>query len=154
MRALAGGQTVRVRNPSAVRPWQHVLEPLGGYLMLAERLTQSDAFATAFNFGPRDEDAVPVAALVELVLGHWGDGRWEAVAETDAPHEAGLLRLDCRRAHERLGWRPALTLKEAAELTVTWYRAAVGGASPGALFELGVEQVGWYEKRWQAARQP
>ena len=81
-------------------------------------------------------------------------GRWEAVAETDAPHEAGLLRLDCRRAHERLGWRPALTLKEAAELTVTWYRAAAGGASPGALFELGVEQVGWYEKRWQAARQP
>jgi CDP-glucose 4,6-dehydratase len=154
MRALAGGQTVRVRNPSAVRPWQHVLEPLGGYLMLAERLSESDHVATAFNFGPRDEDAVPVAALVELVLGHWGDGRWEAVAETDAPHEAGLLRLDCRRAHERLGWRPALTLKEAAELTVTWYRAAAGGASPGALFELGVEQIGWYEKRWQAARQP
>ncbi|HEY2996140.1 MAG TPA: CDP-glucose 4,6-dehydratase [Methylomirabilota bacterium] len=154
MRALGGGQTVRVRNPSAVRPWQHVLEPLGGYLMLAERLVESDRFATAFNFGPRDEDAVPVAALVELVLGHWGDGRWEAVAETDAPHEAGLLRLDCRRAHERLGWRPALTLKEAAELTVTWYRAAAGGASPGALFELGVEQIGWYEKRWQAARQP
>jgi len=157
MRALAGGQTVRVRNPSAVRPWQHVLEPLGGYLTLAERLVDSDAVATAFNFGPRD-DAVPVAALVELMLGLWGDGRWEAAAETDAPHEAGLLRLDCRRARERLGWRPVLTLKEAAELTVTWYRAASGAesgaTSPAALFDLGREQIAWYEKRWQAARQP
>lgn len=154
VRALAHGETVRVRNPSAVRPWQHVLEPLGGYLVLAERLVESDAFATAFNFGPRDDDAVPVAALVELLLGLWGDGRWEAVAEADAPQEAGLLRLDCRRAHERLGWRPVLTLKEAAELTVTWYRAAGGAASPAALFDLGREQIAWYEKRWQAARQP
>src|SRR5262249_46598381 len=90
IRALARNETVRVRNPSAVRPWQHVLEPLGGYLMLAERLVESDAFATAFNFGPRDDDALPVAALVELVLALWGDGGWEAVAETHAPHEAGL----------------------------------------------------------------
>jgi CDP-glucose 4,6-dehydratase len=153
MRALAGGQTVRVRNPSAVRPWQHVLEPLRGYLMLAEQLVETDAVATAFNFGPADDDALPVAALVELVLGLWGDGRWEAVAETNAPHEAGLLRLDCRRARERLGWRPLLTLKEAAELTVTWYRRA-SEASPAALFDLSVEQIGWYEKRWQTARRP
>ena len=154
IRALVRGETVRVRNPSAVRPWQHVLEPLGGYLMLAERLTESEAFATAFNFGPRDDDAVPVAAVVEMVLGLWGDGRWEAVTEEDAPHEAGLLRLDCRRAHQRLGWRPVLTLKEAAELTVTWYRAAAAATTPAALFDLGLEQIASYEKRWQAARRP
>ena len=154
MRALARGETVRVRNPSAVRPWQHVLEPLGGYLTLAERLVESDAFATAWNFGPRDEDAVPVAALVELVLGLWGDGRWQAVAEATAPHEAGLLRLDWTQARQRLGWRPVLTLKEAAELTVAWYRAAADGATPPALYDLGVEQIASYEKRWRAAREP
>ena len=154
MRALARGETVRVRNPSAVRPWQHVLEPLGGYLTLAERLVESAEFATAFNFGPRDDDAVPVAALVELVLGLWGDGRWEAVSETGAPHEAGLLRLDWSRARQRLGWRPVLTLKEAAELTVAWYRAAEASTSAAALYDLGAEQIAWYEKRWQAAREP
>jgi len=110
--------------------------------------------ATAFNFGPADDDALSVAALVELVLGLWGDGCWEAVAEANAPHEAGLLRLDCRRARERLGWRPLLTLKEAAELTVTWYRRASEAASPAALFDLSLEQIAWYEKRWQAARRP
>ena len=154
MRALAGGQLVRVRNPSAVRPWQHVLEPLRGYVMLAEQLVETDAVATAFNFGPADDDALPVAALVELVLGLWGDGRWEAVAEANAPHEAGLLRLDCRRARERLGWRPLLSLKDAVELSVTWYRKASEAASPATLFDLSVEQIGWYEKRWQAARRP
>ena len=154
MRARARGETLRVRNPGAVRPWQHVLEPLGGYLALAERLVESDAFATAFNFGPRDEDAVPVAALVELVLGLWGGGRWDAVTEPDAPHEAGVLRLDWGRARERLGWRPALTLKEAAELTVAWYRAASASTPPSALYDLGVEQIAWYEQRWQAAREP
>ena len=153
MRALARGETIRVRNPSAVRPWQHVLEPLGGYLMLAERLVESETFATAFNFGPREDDAVPVAALVEAVLGLWGDGRWEAVTDTGAPHEAGLLRLDCRRARQRLGWRPVLTLKEAVELTVDWYRAAAS-MPPAALHELSRQQIAAYEKRWQAAREP
>jgi len=154
VRALAQGETVRVRNASAVRPWQHVLEPLGGYLLLAERLVESEAYATAFNFGPRDDDAVPVATLVELMLGLWGEGRWEAVTEAEAPHEAGLLRLDWTRARERLGWRPVLTLKEAAELTVTWYRAAVAATPSAALYDLGLEQIASYEKRWQAAREP
>jgi CDP-glucose 4,6-dehydratase len=154
VRALTRGETVRVRNASAVRPWQHVLEPLGGYLLLAERLVESDAYATAFNFGPRDDDAVPVATLVELMLGLWGEGRWEAVTEAGAPHEAGLLTLDWTRARERLGWRPVLTLKEAAELTVTWYRAAVAASPSSALYDLGLEQIASYEKRWQSAAQP
>jgi CDP-glucose 4,6-dehydratase len=154
IRALQRGAPLRVRHPSAVRPWQHVLEPLGGYLLLAERLVESDGFATAWNFGPDDDDAVPVAAVVELVLGLWGGGRWEAAPDPTAPHEAGLLRLDATRARERLGWRPALTLKEAAELTVDWYRAATAGATPGRLWELALEQIARYETRCQAVRQP
>lgn len=151
MRALARGETVRVRNPAAVRPWQHVLEPLSGYLTLAERLSESDAFAGAWNFGPRDDDAVSVAALVELLVGLWDGGRWEAAAEVEAPHEAGLLRLDCTKARERLGWQPLLTLKERAELTVAWYRAASATITSQRLYELSVEQIRQYEQRWEAA---
>jgi CDP-glucose 4,6-dehydratase len=154
MRALARGQTVEIRHPAAVRPWQHVLEPLGGYLTLAERLAESEAFAGAWNFGPRDDDAVPVAALVELLLGLWEGGRWEAAVEEQAPHEAGLLRLDWTKARERLGWRPLLTLKEAAELTVAWYRAAAAPTAAQRLHELSLEQIRQYEKRWQGAREP
>jgi CDP-glucose 4,6-dehydratase len=154
MRSLVRGETVRVRNPAAVRPWQHVLEPLGGYLMLAQRLTESEAFAEAWNFGPREEDAVPVAALVELLLARWDGGRWEAAPEEEPPHEAGLLRLDWTKANERLGWRPVLTLKEAAEFTVAWYRAAAVTTAARRLHELSLEQIRQYEKRWQVAREP
>jgi CDP-glucose 4,6-dehydratase len=151
VRALGRGEPLRVRNPASVRPWQHVLEPLGGYLMLAERLCGDDAWAGAWNFGPREEDAVPVATLADLLLALRDGSRWEAGPEPAAPPEAGQLRLDCRRAHSRLGWRPVLTLKEAVALTVDWYRAAEDGASPAALHELSVEQVRHYEGRWRVA---
>jgi CDP-glucose 4,6-dehydratase len=154
MRALARGETVKLRNPAAVRPWQHVLVPLSGYLALAERLAERDGFAGAWNFGPRDDDAVPVAALVELLLASWDGGRWEAAVEDEPAHEAGLLRLDWTKARERLGWRPLLTLKEAAALTVTWYRAAAAPITPARLLELSIEQIRDYEKRWLAAREP
>ncbi|HET7344224.1 MAG TPA: CDP-glucose 4,6-dehydratase [Methylomirabilota bacterium] len=153
MRALVRGEALRVRHPTAVRPWQHVLEPLAGYLRLAERLTESEAFAGSWNFGPREDDAVPVATLVELLLGLWDGGHWEAAPEDSAPHEAGLLRLDWTKARERLGWRPLLTLKEAAELTVAWYRAAAG-ATADACHRLTLEQIAQYEARWQPAREP
>jgi CDP-glucose 4,6-dehydratase len=152
MRALARGEAVRVRNPEAVRPWQHVLEPLGGYLRLAERLTGGQAEG-AWNFGPHQEDAVQVATLVELVLGTWDSGGWEAASDVDAPPETSVLRLDWSKAQQVLDWHPALTLKEAVELTVAWYRAAAGGAPAPSLYELGVEQIHHYEKRWQAARE-
>jgi CDP-glucose 4,6-dehydratase len=154
MRALDRGEPVRVRNPAAVRPWQHVLEPLGGYLMLAERLCAADDVTGAWNFGPRDEDAVPVATLMELVLGFCNGGRWEAAPEPGGPHEAPALRLDATHARARLGWRPALTLKEAAELTVAWYRAAAAGAQADALHALSVEQIRHYEGRWRTAPAP
>jgi CDP-glucose 4,6-dehydratase len=154
MRALRGGEPVRVRNPSAVRPWQHVLEPLGGYLLLAERLCGAGDFTGAWNFGPCEEDAVPVATLVELALGFGEGGRWEFAPEPGAPHEAPALRLDAGRARTRLGWRPALTVKEAAELTMAWYRAEAAGAASDALHALSVEQIRHYQGRWRTASGP
>jgi CDP-glucose 4,6-dehydratase len=154
MRALGRGEPIRVRNAAAVRPWEHVLEPLGGYLRLAERLSESTDYAGAWNFGPRDADAVPVATLVSLITGLWEGARWESAPEGAAPHEAGLLRLDWSKARTRLGWHPGLTLKEAIELTVAWYRAAADSRSPRGMFELSVEQIRHYETRWLAVREP
>ena len=153
MRALVAGEPIRVRNPAAVRPWEHVLEPLGGYLRLAERLAASDTFAGAWNFGPRDADAVSVGVLADLIVGQWEGARWEATPEGNPPHEAGLLRLDWSKARTRLGWHPGLSLKEAVALTVRWYRAAAGSASPQAMHELSVEQIHHYQAQWQTARE-
>jgi CDP-glucose 4,6-dehydratase len=150
VRALEADRPVLVRNPASVRPWQHVLEPLAGYLVVAERLCRGDRAAGAWNFGPREEDTVPVATLVDLVVGEWGGGRWQAAGAADAPAEAATLRLDSSRAQARLGWRPVLTLKEAVTLTVTWYRAAAAGATDEALHALCLEQIAHYEERWRA----
>jgi CDP-glucose 4,6-dehydratase len=154
MRALMAGEPIRVRNAAAIRPWEHVLEPLGGYLRLAERLAADETYAGAWNFGPRDGDAVSVAALTDLIVGHWDGARWESRPEADAPHEAGLLHLDCSKARTQLGWHPELTLKEAVELTVAWYRAAAGTASERAMYGLSVEQIRHYQQRWRATPEP
>jgi CDP-glucose 4,6-dehydratase len=127
-RAAAARQPVRIRNPKAVRPWQHVLEPLAGYLLLAERLfTEGSRFAEAWNFGPADADARPVAEVMDKVVRLWGEGlRWEP--DTAAhPHEAQLLRLDSAKARGTLGWRPRLPLDEALAWTVDWYKAQLRG---------------------------
>ena len=154
MRALVQGEPIRVRNARAVRPWEHVLEPLGGYLRLAERLAGDATFAGAWNFGPRDSDAVPVATLADLIVGQWNGARWESKPEDDAPHEAGLLRLDWSKARTRLGWHPGLTIKEAVELTVCWYRAAAGASPERAMYDLSVDQIRHYQQRWQAVQGP
>ena len=154
IRALVQGEPIRVRNPAAVRPWEHVLEPLGGYLLLAEHLAGNPAFAGAWNFGPREGDAVCVGTLADLIVGQWDGARWESKPETDAPHEAGLLRLDWSKARTRLGWHPGLTIKEAVELTVGWYRAAAGPASARAMYDLSIEQIHLYQQRWHAIQEP
>ena len=126
MRALAAGRTVLVRNPHSVRPWQHVLEPLSGYLRLASlQLTAPDRFAEAWNFGPSAEDARTTGQIADLVIKYWGSGSWASPADDpSAPHEAGLLKLDSAKARERLGWRPAYSAAEGLSRTVAWYRAA------------------------------
>lgn len=128
-RALAAGRTVAIRNAASIRPWQHVLDPLSGYLMLAARqLTAPDSFSEAWNFGPAPDQHFPVSAVVESVIRHWGSGSSVLASEGAAPREAGVLRLDCGKARTRLGWRPLYDLDSGIRETVAWYKAA---SSPG-----------------------
>jgi CDP-glucose 4,6-dehydratase len=128
MRALADGQTIAVRRPEATRPWQHVLEPLGGYLMLAEHLSKADqTFSSAFNFGPNPEANRSVQELVEEALRHW-PGSWIDQRDPQSPHEAGLLQLESSKARQMLGWQPRWDFSTTVERTVGWYRAVHQGA--------------------------
>ncbi len=137
-RALASGRPVAVRNPRAVRPWQHVLEPLSGYLMLAARqLEKPSAFAEAWNFGPDDGSALTAAEVAELAVSAWGSGRWTAAVDPTAPHEAGLLSIDSAKARERLGWHPAYGAREAVARAIAWYRAAHERDFDAPTFTLG-----------------
>ena len=124
MAAFARKEPVLIRNPHAVRPWQHVLEPLRGYLTLAERLfTDGSSYAEAFNFGPREEDAQPVEWVVSKIAAKWGSSAVWNVDLGAHPHEASFLRLDISKASHRLNWRPVLNLDAALQLTVDWTRA-------------------------------
>jgi len=122
IRALRRGRAIRVRNPRATRPWQHVLDPLGGYLTLAARLSASGQLVGAYNFGPSAGGNRTVAEVVREVLRHW-PGRWQRTTEQTAPHEAGLLQLDNRLARKEFGWRPRWGFKETILQTVRWYQA-------------------------------
>jgi CDP-glucose 4,6-dehydratase len=147
--ALAARKPIPVRNPHAVRPWQHVLEPLFGYLLLGARLAGAGIDAPercceAFNFGPRAEDARPVKDVVEALVECWGSGSWEDRHDPSAPHEAGLLRLAIEKAQARLGWAPRWRFDETFRRTVEWYRAFHGGASPADLAALCLKQAKEY----------
>jgi CDP-glucose 4,6-dehydratase len=124
LRAIEGQQKVYIRNPNAVRPWQHVLEPLSGYLTLAEKLyCEGSAFAEAFNFGPAQEDAKPVQWLVKQFTQSWGDSASWQLDDGKHPHESHYLKLDCSKAHSRLGWRPRWNLSETIDAIIIWHKA-------------------------------
>ena len=147
-RAATGKEPLRIRNPKAVRPWQHVLEPLSGYLVLAERIaTEGRRYAEAWNFGPDEHDARSVEDVVNRVVARWGDGlRWE-LDRGAHPHEAKLLSIDSGKARKRLGWKPRLTLDEALEWTVDWYGAFMRGDD---VRKLTMEQIAKYGTMVQA----
>jgi CDP-glucose 4,6-dehydratase len=133
MRAALADEAVRVRNPNSIRPWQHVLNPLSGYLVLAQGLCESTDFATGWNFGPPDEDARPVGWIVERMAELWPDRlRWELDAGPH-PHEARYLKLDSSRARGRLGWRPPVALDETLQSIIDWYQALRDGADMRAV---------------------
>jgi CDP-glucose 4,6-dehydratase len=127
MTAALEHRPVLVRNPDAVRPWQHVLNPLEGYLLLAERLWNDRTWADGWNFGPEEADERPVRAVVERMAELWGDGLAWVRDEREQPQETDVLRLDSSRARERLGWAPRWDLEQALESIVTWYRAYQAG---------------------------
>jgi CDP-glucose 4,6-dehydratase len=133
MRAALAGDQVRVRNPNSIRPWQHVLNPLGGYLVLAQSLWDSPEQAAGWNFGPPDDDARPVGWIVERMAELWpAELRW-AFDDGPHPHEARYLKLDSSRARTRLGWRPRVGLDAALSSIVEWYRALSEGADMRAV---------------------
>lgn len=133
MRAALAGEHVRVRNPNSIRPWQHVLNPLSGYMVLAQALWDSPEHAAGWNFGPVEEDARPVGWIVRRMSELWpAELRW-TLDDGPHPHEARYLKLDSSRARTRLGWRPLLGLSSALEATVDWYRQLHAGADMRAV---------------------
>jgi CDP-glucose 4,6-dehydratase len=142
LRAFEQNQPVTIRNPHATRPWQHVLEPLSGYLTLAEHLyTHGQAYAEGWNFGPKDDDAKPVQWIVEHMVHSWGKGAtWQQDGGVH-PHEANYLKLDISKAKGRLGWQPRWPLATALELITTWHQ---GHLAKGDMKKLCLAQIQQY----------
>jgi CDP-glucose 4,6-dehydratase len=143
---LAGfeqGRKVEIRNPHAIRPWQHVMEPLRGYLTLAEQLFEhGPSFGEGWNFGPNDEDAKPVGWIVEEMASLWGtDAQWQ-IDNGEHPHEAHFLKLDISKARSRLNWHPALRLKDALALIIDWSKQRLVGAN---MRQLTLNQLRTYQ---------
>jgi CDP-glucose 4,6-dehydratase len=140
--ALIGDGTVTIRNPSAIRPWQHVLEPLWGYLLLGARLmTEPARYSGAWNFGSRQSDAIPVESMVKRSIAEWGSGEYTIDIDEQAPHEANLLRLDSTRAARELNWQPTFDVDEAIQITLAWYREALlNSRCPSELVDNDIER--------------
>jgi CDP-glucose 4,6-dehydratase len=128
VRSLKDHRVIEVRNPHAIRPWQHVLEPLAGYLLLGGHLKENAAaYAKAYNFGPLPEGHLSVADLVKMAINMWGEGNWEDRSSSDAVHEASTLKLDITKARMELGWSPKLDAHAAVQWTLEWYREPDAG---------------------------
>ena len=143
VRALLAGELPQIRNPDSIRPWQHVLDALSGYLLVAERLLEGrDQFACGWNFGPSDDDTQPVRWIVDRMLSAWGsDLQWEQ-PKLVQPHEAVLLKLDCSKARGELGWKPRLRLEDALRKVVEWHSEVANG---GDAREISRRQLNEYE---------
>lgn len=143
LRAFEKQQPVLVRNPMATRPWQHVLEPLSGYLILAEKLyTEGKSYAEAWNFGPRDEDVQPVEWILNHMTEHWGEGASWQLDTNPQPHEAQLLKLDISKAAARLKWRPRWSLAHTLDSIVDWQQAWLQGED---MHQKTLEQIYHYQ---------
>jgi CDP-glucose 4,6-dehydratase len=144
IRGFCSGHAVLIRRPSAIRPWQHVLEPLRGYIVLSERLLQPERrCAAAYNFGPSDDDAWPVEKIASKLVEMWGQGvSWRLDLDTGA-HESNYLRLDASRARLELGWQPRLNIGAALESTMAWYRAWSRGEN---MADFTTHQIAEYEE--------
>ena len=128
LKGFEKSEPVVIRNPLSTRPWQHVLEPLSGYLVLAQKLYEKgDDFAEAWNFGPRDEDCRPVNWILDNMVKKWGAGASWELDKNSNPHEAGYLKLDCTKAAGKLNWHPNWKLEDTLELIVDWHQAWISG---------------------------
>jgi CDP-glucose 4,6-dehydratase len=144
IRALSHQEEIVLRYPQAVRPWQHVLDALGGYLLIAAKLCQDGAsYAGPWNLGPDDQVAWTVEKVVQEIIRLWGGGSCRVDGQAQ-PHEARWLQLDCRKARTRLGWRPQYDVREALSLSIDWYRRFYGQATPADLCRLTESQIAAY----------
>ncbi|MDM0008848.1 CDP-glucose 4,6-dehydratase [Variovorax sp. J22G73] len=142
LRAFGDQRDSVIRNPGAIRPWQHVLEPLRGYMMLAEKLySEGPAWAQAWNFGPNDSDARPVSWIADQLAVLWGNGaRWRTETEIAQPHEANWLKLDCSKARQDLGWIPRWDLTRSLAAIVDWQQAWIEGCEMAEYTHKQIEQ--------------
>lgn len=148
VRALIQGDAPLIRSPGSIRPWQHVLEALGGYLLIAGRLLQGCEWAaTPWNFGPADSDVQPVSWIADRLTAGWGAQGWDS-GNQFGPHEANILKLDCAKARSVLGWSPTLTLGDALAMIVDWHRPVAQGADPQ---KITYSQLDEYRFRFHSA---
>ncbi len=147
LRAIAKGEPVAIRSPGAIRPWQHVLEPLSGYLILARKLYEDGvAYADGWNFGPHEGDVKPVAWIVEHIARTWGPAAsWRLDADPH-PHEAHYLKLDCSKARGDLGWKPRWNIEQAIDRIVLWHKAREAGAD---MRQVSLHQIAQYSSSGQ-----
>jgi len=138
--ALQAGRPVRIRNPHAVRPWQHVLEPLSGYLLLARRLYEQGCdYAGGWNFGSDSDDAWPVERIVRRLCEKWGNGSRYVIDQGNHPHEAGFLRLDSTKAKTLLDWQPRWSLEQALDATIDWVQGYRSGRDAAEICRSQIE---------------
>lgn len=141
IRALQKEQPIIIRNPQATRPWQHVLEPLSGYIMLgSEMLKGNRSVSGSWNFGPREDEVRSVNDVTQAVITHWGNGVVHLDNNVNHPHEATLLQLDCSKARTQLGWSPQWNFATTMEKTVSWYRAVHSGAKASSITRQQLEE--------------
>jgi CDP-glucose 4,6-dehydratase len=144
MRALMNGRAIPMRRPDSVRPWQHVLEPLQGYLLLAARLQSDPTLAEAWNFGPLEKQGITARLLIEKLIDLWGSGSWIHTDPDFVGKETGLLQLSWTKAANQLGWQPVYTWQEALAEIVAWFKAFQAQAD---MYEVGLAHLGAYEEK-------
>ena len=141
IRALEAGQAIGIRSPKAIRPWQHVLEPLSGYMLLAKKIWEEPTrYCEAWNFGPDAGSIVPVWDVAGMVIDAYGSGERKDLSDPDVLHEANMLMLDISKARFRLGWNPRLDIRQSIDLTVDWYKRY----RQGNAYELCLDEISMY----------
>jgi CDP-glucose 4,6-dehydratase len=148
IRALSSSQPIGIRSPKSIRPWQHVLEPLSGYLWLGALLKEDPfRYSGAWNLGPEDDSHMTTVELVERLIHYWGEGSWQDLSVQNAPHEAKLLKLNCDKAHAELQWRAVLNLDEGLRMTADWYNKYYNLNSTGDMYPVCIDQIREYSDR-------
>ena len=146
IKTLSKNKIINIRNPQATRPWQYVLEPLSGYLLLGSKMYKDGKrYSSAWNFGPNDDDIITVEEIVKLVIQNWGNGYYK-VDTSSQPHEAGLLKLDTSKACTFLGWKPVYNLCEAIKRTINWYKYFYKSVGKEKLYKITVNDISDYIK--------